>query len=129
MSLHSPKYHDDNPQHPPEHPYRLDTDLSEDPIIAGLEWNVHHDQVDLTWWMTWFDRGSRSWRSDHTTKVLAKHRGDDYDVFYNSLSRDGYYLIINLAEGGRWPMGNADEVFPDNKQQYMKIKSVKVYGF
>merc|ERR1712072_1269078 len=72
MSLHSTKYHAANPQHPPEQPYHLDTDLSEEPIIAGLEWNVHDDKVDLTWWMTWFDRGSSSWKSDHTTKVLAK---------------------------------------------------------
>ena len=45
MSLHSSNFHGGNPQHPPESPYRMNADLTKDPLIAGLEWNVHDDQV------------------------------------------------------------------------------------
>ena len=88
--------------------------------------NIFNDQVDITWWMSWFDQGSGSWRSDHTTKVLFKNGNNDYNDFYNSFNEEGFSLIINLAEGGDWPSNN---VFQDGQPQKMKISSAKVYGF
>ena len=129
MSLHSTNHNHNNggSQHPPENPYRLqNVDLSQDVLISGFEWNLHHEQIDLTWWFTWFDRSSNSWKSDHTTKVLSKYGNNDYYDFYNSFNGEGFSLLINLAEGGDWP---SNDVFVDNKPQYMNIKSVKVYGF
>jgi len=33
--------------HPPDSPYRMNSDLTQDPLIAGLEWNIHSDKVFL----------------------------------------------------------------------------------
>ena len=46
MSLHSTILN----QHPPGSPYHLqNVDLSQDVLIAGFEWNLHDEQIDLTW--------------------------------------------------------------------------------
>ena len=64
MSLHSTNHYGGSAQHPPLSPLHVTTDLSRDPLIAGLEWNVLEDEgkVDLTWWISWFDHISQSWR-------------------------------------------------------------------
>ena len=128
MSLHSTNHHGGGPQHPPENPYSLENvDLTQDVLIAGFEWNLSfQNQIDLTWWFTWYDQGSKIWKSDHTTKVLTKYGNNDYDDFYNSFNGEGFSLLINLAEGGDWPSNN---VFVDNQPQFVNIKSVKVYRF
>ena len=124
MTLHSTNLH----LNPPKNPYQLqNVDLSQDILIAGFEWNLHDEQIDLTWWFTWFDYDTNSWKSDHTTRILTKFlNGDDYYDIYDSFNGEGFSLLINLAEGGNWPSNN---VFVDNKPQYMNIKSVKVYCF
>ena len=128
MSLHSTNHHGGGPQHPPENPYHLqNVDLIQNILIAGFEWNIHDEQIDLTWWFTWFDQGAaNSWKSDHTTKVLTKYGNNDYYDFYDSFNGEGFSLLINLAEGGDWPSNN---VFVDGQPQFMKVESVKVYGF
>jgi len=127
MSLHSSQFHGGNPQHPPENPYRPNSDFSQNPIIAGLEWNVQDTQIDITWWMAWFDMGSNDWQQHHTTKVLQRYGNNDEGDFYESfINGDGFSLLINLAEGGDWPSNN---VFPDGQPQTMTISSAKVYGF
>ena len=107
----------------------MNADLTTDHLIAGFEWNKRDDagQLDLTWWFTWFDQGSQSWVSDHTTKVLSRDGNNDYMDFWDSFNGEGFSLLINLAEGGAMPQ--TDEVFVDGQPQYMNIKSVKVYGF
>ena len=128
MSLHSTNHHGGGPQHPPENPYSFENvDLTQDVLIAGFEWNLSfQNQIDLTWWFTWYDQGSKIWKSDHTTKVLTKYGNNDYYDFYNSFNGEGFSLLINLAEGGDWPSNN---VFVDNQPQFITIKSVKVYRF
>ena len=51
-SLHSSNHHGGNPQHPEGSPTRMNTNLNENPLIAGLEWNVKDSkgQIDITWW-------------------------------------------------------------------------------
>jgi len=129
MSLHSTNHWGGEPQHPPKNPIQMNADLTRDHLIAGFEWNVRNEvgQIDLTWWFTWFDQGSQSWQSDHTTKVLLKDSNSDYNDFYNSFNDEGFAMLINLAEGGAMPQ--TDEVFVDGQPQYMNINSVKVYGF
>jgi hypothetical protein len=118
-----------NGQHPSENPYNLNADLTQDPLIAGFEWNIRTDvgQIDLTWWMTWFDLGSQSWTSDHTTKVLYRDGNNDYWDFYNSFDGEGFSLLLNMAQGGVMP--GTHDTFVDGQPQFMKISSVKVYGF
>ena len=125
-SLHSSNHHGGNPQHPPGSPTWMNTNLNENPLIAGLEWNVQDSkgQIDITWWMTWYE--SNMWKKTHTTFSLFSWGSQDYWDFYNSFNQGGFYLIVNLAEGGNWPGNN---VFPDKQPQYMRIKSAKVYGF
>lgn len=91
--------------------------------------NVRHEigQIDLTWWMTWFDISSQSWVSHHTTKVLFEHGNNDYYDFYDSFNGEGFSLLLNLAEGGAMP--GTHDTFVDGQPQFMQISSVKVYGF
>merc|ERR1719206_662060 len=74
MSLHSTNHWGGGPQHPDKNPLHMNADLTRDHLIAGFEWNKRDDvgQLDLTWWFTWFDQGSQSWMSDHTTKALTR---------------------------------------------------------
>jgi len=127
-SLHSTNHHGANPQHPPNQPKWMNSNLDESPLIAGLEWNVQDKigQIDITWWMSWFDLGSGSWQKQHTTFSMFAWGNQDYIDFHQSFLHGGFYLIVNLAQGGNWPSNN---VFPDGKPQYMHIKSAKVYGF
>jgi len=131
MSLHSTNHWGatGGPQHPPNNPIYVNADLAHDHLIAGFEWNVQDQagHIDLTWWLTWFDQGSQSWQTAHTTKVLQKNGNDDYYVFYDSFNGEGFSLLINLAEGGDMPGTN--DVFVDGQPQYMNVQSVKVYGF
>jgi len=129
MSLHSTNHWGGGPQHPDKNPLHMNADLTKDHLIAGFEWNKRDDvgQLDLTWWFTWFDQGSQSWMSDHTTKALTRDGNNDYMDFWDSFNGEGFSLLINLAEGGAMP--NTNDVFVDGQPQYMNIKSVKVYGF
>ena len=98
-------------------------------MISGLEWNIQDGigQIDLTWWFKWFDLGSQTWVSRHTTKSLFKHGGYDYYDFLNSFNGEGFSLLINLAEGGDFP--GTQDVLVDGKKQYLIVKSAKAYGF
>jgi len=132
MSLHSTNHFGGAPQHPPKNPMYMDADLTTDYLVAGFEWNVRDEigQIDLTWWFTWFDQGSQSWISDHTTKVLKKNQNHDYDDFFDSFNGEGFSLLINLAEGGAMPgYPSIDQVLADGQPQYMNVKLVRVYGF
>ena len=129
ISLHCTNHYGGSAQHPPLSPLHDNTDLSRDPLIAGLEWNVLEDEgkVDLTWWISWFDQISQSWRNENTTKSLIEEADNDYLVFYSSFVTEGFSLIIDLPEGG--PMPGTNEVLVDGQPQYMHVSSVKVYGF
>ena len=153
-SLHSPAHHGGNPQHPPNQPVRTNANLNDYPLIAGMEWNIQVTytapfrknignsveqsiftlliqdngyQLDLTWWMTWYDEGSGQWKHHHTTKPLFHGQNMDYHTFYDAFMNGGFYLRINLAEGGDMPQDQ--NVFPDGQPQYIRVKSAKVYGF
>ena len=131
MALHSTQFHGGNPQQPPANPYQINADLDLTPLIAGFEWNVqdHIKQIDLTWWTSWFDLGTQAWKSAHTTKSLFKNGNNDYDDFFDSFNSEGFSLLINLAQGGQFPqVFNPNDCFVDGKPQYIRIKSVKVYG-
>ena len=86
-------------------------------------------QIDLTWWMTWFDLGAQSWQEQHSTLVLREEdaASNDYFDFYDSFLGEGFYVLLNLAEGGTFP-GTSD-VLVDGQPQYVVIQSAKVYGF
>jgi len=129
MTLHSTNHNGGNGQHPDAGSYQANADFTKDPLIAGFEWNVRHEigQIDLTWWMTWFDISSQSWVSHHTTKVLFEHGNNDYYDFYDSFNGEGFSLLLNLAEGGAMP--GTHDTFVDGQPQFMQISSVKVYGF
>jgi len=132
MSLHSTNHFGGGPQHPPKNPLYMNADLTKDHLIAGFEWNVQDNigQIDLTWWFSWFDQGSQTWASDHTTKSLMRNGDNDYNVFYDSFNGEGFSLLINLAEGGVMPgVYDKNQVFIDGQPQYMNVNSVKVYGF
>ena len=116
----------------PGHPVRVNADFETNPIIAGLEWNVqdHLGQIGLTWWITWFDQGLQTWKAGKTTKKLLKESNHDYFDFYNSFNGSGFSLLINLAQGGKFPrVFNPDYIHADGRPQHMHIHSVKVYGF
>ena len=100
-----------------------------DPLICGFEWNVqdHIGQIDLTWWFTWFDLGTQTWESSHTTLSLFRNGNYDYYDFLNSFNGEGFSLLINLAEGGNFP-GTSD-VLVDGQPQYVVVQSAKAYGF
>lgn len=127
MTTHSTHRNGGNGQHPQQRYFQANADFTQDPLICGLEWNVHGDVIDLTWWMSWYDLGSHRWEKKHTTLTLNKHGNNDYWDFYKTFEKEGFSLIINLAEGGMMP--GTKDVFVDGKPQTMKIKSVKVYGF
>jgi len=127
MSTHSSGHHGGNPMHPSGSIY-MNANLDTDELIAGFEWNLENSsQIDMTWWMTWFDQGSQSWTSQHATLVVHSGQGQDYHEFYDSFMGEGFSLIINLAEGGDMPGTNS--VFENGQPQYMVVKSVKAYGF
>jgi hypothetical protein len=97
-----------------------------DQLICGFEWNLENQgQIDLTWWMTWYDLGSQNWKSEHSTLVLQQW--NDYWDFYNSFNGEGFSVLINLAEGGNFP-GTSDALI-DGQPQLLVVKSAKVYGF
>jgi len=129
MTVHSTHHNGGNGQHPDTPSFTANSDFSDQPLIAGFEWNVRPDvgQLDLTWWMTWFDISSQSWHSEHTTKVLFEHGDYDYYDFFNSFNGEGFSLLINMAQGGVMP--GTHDTFVDGQPQFMKISSVKVYGF
>jgi len=129
MTVHSTHHNGGNGQHPSHSSFTANADMTEDPIIAGFEWNIRHEigQIDLTWWMTWYDLSSESWETHYTTKVLFEWDNSDYYDFFNSFNGEGFSLLINLAEGGTMP-GTTD-TFIDGKPQFMRISSAKVYGF
>jgi len=127
MSTHSSSHHGGNPQHPSKNPFMMHSNLDETEIIAGFEWNLHDSQIDMTWWMGWFDLGSQSWTTQHTTLVVLSGHGQDYHEFYDSFMGEGFSLIINLAEGGDMPQTN--NVFTNGQPQYITVKSAKAYGF
>ena len=43
MTVHSTNHNGGNGQHPSENPYNLNADLTQDPLIAGFEWNIRPD--------------------------------------------------------------------------------------
>ena len=43
MTLHSTNHFDGNGQHPPANPFEANSDFTQQPLLAGLEWNVQHD--------------------------------------------------------------------------------------
>ena len=107
----------------------MNANFAENELIAGFEWNLlNHNQIDLTWWMTYYDLSSHSWVSakPRTLSIQSGH-GQDYHEFLNSFHNNGFYLIINLAEGGDMPQTN--DVFVNGQPQYVVVKSAKVYGF
>ena len=105
----------------------MNADLVNNELISGFEWNVHDSQIDMTWWMTWFELGSQSWTSQHSTLVVQSGHGQDYHEFYDSFMGEGFSLLINLAEGGDMPGTNS--VFQNGQPQYIVVKSAKAYGF
>jgi len=132
MTTHSTHRHggsDSEPQHPAEaggaDGFPMNADFTQTPLIAGLEWNVQDTQVDLTWWFTWCDAFTQEWTSTHKTLVLTD--SNDKQDFYNSFTRNGFNVILNLAEGSDWlqDVSGMDIMNP----QYMRISSAKVYGF
>jgi len=130
MSTHSSSHHGGNPQHPSGAiDMNSNLDEYETELIAGFEWNVQSSksQIDMTWWMSWYDLGTGSWKKEHHTLVVQSGHGQDYHEFYDSFMGEGFSLIINLAEGGDMPGTNS--VFEDGQPQYMIVKSVKAYGF
>lgn len=134
MSLYSTHHYGGNAQHPPEQPLFANADFSRDGAILGLEWNVQDSlgQIDITWWITYYDLGTKSWTSMHTTSALleAAGEGNDYQDFYNTfVESKGFYAVINLAEGGVAPQClDYSCVFVDDRNQYLIVDSAKVYG-
>ena len=43
MTIHSTNHNGGNGQHPSDNPYNLNADLTQDPLIAGFEWNIRPD--------------------------------------------------------------------------------------
>ena len=109
--------------------------LSKDTLICGLEWNVQEDigQNDITYWHSWYDLDTESWETKDTTLSLLKDEFDDYDEFLNSFTGDGFTLLINLAEGSDWVMGECDcsesDILANGENHYLVVQSAKVYGF
>ena len=104
-------------------------------MICGLEWNVQEDigQIDITYWHSWYDLDTESWETKDTTLSLLKDEFDDYDEFLNSFTGDGFTLLINLAEGSDWVMGECDcsesDILASGENHYVVVQSAKVYGF
>merc|ERR1719232_33195 len=130
MTTHSTNHYGGNGQHPSKGgTLNVNSDFTKDPLVAGFEWNIREEvgQIDLTWWTTYFDQGSQSWQSYHTTLVLLKNGNNDYYDFLNSFNGEGFSLLINLAEGGVFP-GTSD-CLVDGQPQYIVVQSAKAYGF
>ena len=85
----------------------------------------------LARWMSYFDVSSNSWvEAKHRTLVIQHGAGQDYSEFYESFQKDGFYLIVNLAEGGTFTGHlHHNEVMVDGQPQYVRVKSAKVYSF
>ena len=129
MSLHSTHHNKGSSQHPSGDPVRPNADFSEDGAILGLEWNIYANKLDLTWWISYFDLGDQAWKSGHYTKSLQKGTDDDYEDFYNSfVNANGFYAIINLAQGGDWPGCKKSSCLLNSGDQYVIVDSAKVYG-
>ena len=125
-SVHSASRHGGNPRHPPNNGKALDADLTKDPLICGVEWNLHDNQIDLTFWYSWKDLGSGQWPISHTTLVIKEGEQDYWDL-HNSFMGDGFSMLINLAQGGMMPQ--TQDVLVDGQPQYVVVQSAKVYGF
>ena len=81
--------------------------------------------------ISYFDVSSNSWvEAKHRTLVIQHGASQDYTEFYESFQKDGFYLIVNLAEGGTFT-GHVhhNEVMVDGQPQYVRVKSAKVYSF
>ena len=126
-ATHSKSRHGGNAQHPPNNGKHINADLTKDPLICGVEWNIHGHQIDLTFWFSWKDLGSGQWQKHHTTLVLGAWGNQDYWDFYHSFMGEGFSLLINLAQAGDMP-GTQDALI-DGQPQFMHIQSAKVYGF
>jgi len=131
MALHSTNNHGVNGQHPPNNPVHLETDMTKIPVIFGLEWHIKADdgQIDLNWYITYFDFDYKEWYSKTITKTLLKSNGeaDDFPVFSKSLSEEGFYLMINLAQGGHFTdVKQESDLLVDGPQRIV-IESAKVY--
>jgi len=135
MNTWSTNTKDNNGEHPPNDPYYANADFSKDTLICGLEWNVQEDigQIDITYWHSWYDLDTESWETKDTTLSLLKDEFDDYDEFLNSFTGDGFTLLINLAEGSDWVMGECDcsesDILANGENHYVVVQSAKVYGF
>merc|ERR1712109_426818 len=130
MTTHSSGHNGGSGQHPSGGgSLDMNANFVENELIAGFEWNLENpNQIDLTWWMTYFDLGTQSWVSPPPrTLVIQSGHGQDYHEFYNTFTGTGFFLIINLAEGGDMP--GTDSVFVNGQPQYVVVKSAKVYGF
>ena len=81
--------------------------------------------------MTYFDLSSHSWvQARPRTLVIKRGAGQDYSEFYESFQKDGFYLIVNLAEGGDFTGRYRHyQVMVDGQPQYVRVKSAKVYSF
>ena len=81
--------------------------------------------------MTYFDLASHSWvQEEARTLVIKRGAGQDYSEFYESFKKDGFYLIVNLAQGGKLTGHyHHSEVMADGEPQYVRVKSAKVYSF
>ena len=101
------------------------------PIICGLEWNLENEhQIDLTWWFSWFDLSSNKWEKDNTTLSLRCGQGQDYSTFYEAFNHGGFYLILNLAQGGGLTgVSDPSILMHKRKPHHMVIESVKTYSF
>lgn len=135
MSLHSPKHHGANAQHPEGGPFYLDVDLTKSPGVFGLEWHMIRGddgavkQLDITWWISQENLASPGkWLTKCAVKSLVASPGDldDLQTFVDGFAR-GFYLIVNLAEGGNFP-GKDPGLQPD-KPQNVTILSAKAYHF
>jgi len=132
MTTHSGKHNGGNGQHPSAGgTMSVNANFVENELIAGFEWNLHGTQIDLTWWMTYFDLSTNSWvEAEPRTLVIQHGANQDYSEFYESFHKDGFYLIVNLAEGGMFTGHyHHNEVMVDGQAQYVRVKSAKVYKF
>jgi len=131
MALQSTNNHGVNSRHPSNNPVQLETDMTKIPVIFGLEWNILADdgQIDLTWYIKSFDFASNEWKSQNSTKSLLKSNGeaDDFPVFSKSLSGEGFYLVINLAQGGHFTEVKQESDLLVDGPQLLVIQSTKVY--
>ena len=102
-----------------------------DPLICGLEWNLEKEnEIDMTWWFSWFDLTSNQWEKTNTTLTLRPGQGQDYSTFYQPFNNGGFYLILNLALGGTFTrVLDPAHLLHEGKPQYMVIESVKTYSF